>query len=274
MESIILPSKIEIQKGKIPNEEIITIEPCYYGYGTTLGNALRRVLLSSLPGAAVTAVKIKGVLHEFSTIPHVREDVIEIILNLKQLRLQIFTDEVVRLFLKVKGEREVKAKDIEKDSNVLIVNPELHIATLTSKDAELEMEIFVSRGRGYVPTEAREGEKLELGTIGIDAIFTPVRNVGIKVEPVRVGRITNYDKLILTIETDGTIAPTQALIQAVQILLDHFNLMMGQLVGKPEEVKEVPEEKVVSEEKEEIKEKKGEEKKEEVKKKRGRPRKV
>lgn len=275
MEQIILPSKIEIQKGKIPNEEIIVIEPCYYGYGTTLGNVLRRVLLSSLPGAAVTAVKIKGVQHEFSTIPHVREDLMEIILNLKQLRLKVFTDEVVRLFLKAKGEREVKAKDIEKDANVQIVNPDLHLAALTSKDADLEMEIFVSRGRGYVPTEAREGEKLEIGTIGVDAIFTPIRNVGVKVEPVRVGRITNYDKIILNIETDGTITPFEALIQSVQILIDHFNLIKDQLSGKPAKEAEAPKiekkEEVISEEaKEEVKK----EEAKEVKKKRGRPKKV
>jgi DNA-directed RNA polymerase subunit alpha len=276
MEQIILPSKIEIQKGKNPNEETVIVEPCYYGYGTTLGNALRRVLLSSLPGAAVTAVKIKGAQHEFSAVPHVKEDLIEIILNLKQLRLKVFTDEVVRLFLKAKGEREVKAKDIEKDANVQIANPDLRLATLTSKDADLEMEIFVSRGRGYVPTEAREEEKLEIGTIAVDAIFTPIRNVGVKVEPVRVGRITNYDKLILDIETDGTITPFEALTQSVQILIDHFNLIKDRLSGKPaKEAKETEaaeikkEETVLEEAKEEVKK----EEAKEIKKKRGRPKK-
>ncbi len=267
MEQIILPSKIEVQKTEIPNKEVITIEPCYYGYGTTLGNALRRVLLSSLPGAAVTAVKIKGVSHEFSVVPHVREDVIEIILNLKKLRLRVFTDEEVRLFLKAKGEREVKADDIEKNADVQIVNPELHIADLTSKEADLEMEIFVSRGRGYVPTEAKEEKKLEMGVIGVDSIFTPVRNVGIKVEPVRVGRITNYDKLILDIETDGTITPSEALVQSVQILIDHFSLIKDHLLGKPEKREEEVRE--IEKAKEEIS--KEEVPGEKPKKKRGRP---
>lgn len=275
MEQIILPSKIEIKKSEIPNKEIITIEPCYYGFGTTLGNALRRVLLSSLPGAAVTAVKIKGVSHEFSTIPHVKEDIIEIILNLKKLRLRVFTSEVVRLFLKVKGEQEVRAEDIEKNADVEIVNPELHLATLTNKDADLEMEIFVSQGRGYVPTEAGEEKKLESGVIGVDSIFTPIRNVGIKVEPVRVGRITNYDKLILDIETDGTIAPSEALVQSVQILIDHFNLIKDQLLGKPEKGAE-EEVREIKKAKEKIKEEiqKEEVSEEKPKKKRGRPKKI
>ncbi len=272
MEPIILPSKIEIKKGKLPNEAVITVEPCYYGYGTTLGNALRRVILSSLPGAAVTAVKIKGVQHEFSAIPHVKEDVIEIILNLKQLRMKVYSTEPVRLTLKVKGEREVKAKDIEKSSDVDIVNPDLHIATLTNKNADLEMEIFVSQGRGYVPVEAKEKEKLEVGMIAIDSIFTPIRNIGYRVENVRVGDITNYDRLILDIETDGTITPEEALRQGAELLINHFKLFI-----------EGPKEDEESKEAEEIKEEKIEAKKEEAKeeaveekakKKRGRPKKV
>jgi len=240
MESIILPSKIEIKKGKLPNQATITVEPCYYGYGTTLGNALRRTILSSLPGAAVTAVKIKGVQHEFSAIPHVKEDVIEVILNLKQLRMKIYQEEPVKLILRAKGDGKVTAVNIEKNSEVEIANPDLFIATLTNKNAELEMEITVSQGRGYVPVEARSKEKLEVGAIAIDSIFTPVKSIGYKVDNVRVGDITNYDKLILELETDGTITPEDALKQSAQILINHFNLFLneGQEEFKTEEVEE------------------------------------
>ena len=272
MESVILSSKIEIREGKTPNEGIITIEPCYYGYGITLGNALRRVLLSSLPGAAVTAVKIKGIQHEFSTIPHVKEDVVEIILNLKQLRLKVFTPETVRLHLLAKGTKKVKAKDIDKNANVEIVNQDLHIATLTSPDAELEMEIFVNQGRGYVPTEARSKEKLEIGTIAVDAIYTPIRNVGIKVEPVRVGQVTDYDKLILSIETDGTITPKEAFYQATQILIDYFNLILkGITEGEEKKEEKIIEESKIEEEKTEEKEAEKVKEKKPKTKKRGRP---
>jgi DNA-directed RNA polymerase subunit alpha len=268
MEPIILPSKIEIKKGKLENEAIVTVEPCYYGYGTTLGNALRRVILSSLPGAAVTAVKIKGVQHEFSTIPHVKEDVVEILLNLKQLRMKVFSAEPVRLILKTKGEKEVTAKDIEKSADVEIINKDLHIAEMTNKNADLEMEIFVSQGRGYVPVEAREKEKLELGAIAVDSIFAPIKNIGYKVENVRVGDITNYDKLILNIETDGTITPEDALEQGVNLLIDHFNL----LLGKAPLAEEDKDEAVRESEEEPAEEQEGGEEK--PKKKRGRPKKA
>jgi len=274
MEPIILPSKIEIKKGKQSNTATVTVEPCYYGYGTTLGNALRRVVLSSLPGAAVTAVKIKGVQHEFSTIPHTKEDVVEILLNLKQIRLKVFSAETVRLTLKVKGEKEVTAADIDKSADVEVINKDAHIATLTNKNAELEMEIFVSQGRGFLPVEAREKEKLELGAIAIDAIFAPIKNIGYKVENVRVGDITNYDRLILDIETDGTITPEEALKQGVQILIDHFDLFLTGTKAQKAEGKEEPTEV------EEIKTEEAAEEKEEApveekaKKKRGRPKKV
>lgn len=272
MEPIILPSKIEIKKGKQSNTATVTVEPCYYGYGTTLGNALRRVILSSLPGAAVTAVKIKGVQHEFSTIPHTKEDVVEILLNLKQIRLKVFSTETVRLTLKVKGEKEVTAADIDKSADVEIVNKDVHIATLTNKNAELEMEIFVSQGRGFLPVEAREKEKLELGAIAIDAIFAPIKNIGYKVENVRVGDITNYDRLILDIETDGTITPEEALKQGVQILIDHFDLF---LTGTKAQKTEVKEESIKVEEKveEAAEEKEKVTAEEKTKKKRGRPKK-
>lgn len=224
MEIIPFPQKIEYKPDeKDKNKGEIIIEPCFPGYGTTWGNALRRVLLSSLPGGAVTAVKIKGVKHEFSTIPFVKEDVLEIILNLKQLRMKIFTDEEIRLSLKVEGERKVYAKDIEKNSLVEIVNPNLLIATLTDKKAKFEAEIFVKKGVGYVPVEERKHEEREIGKILIDSIFTPIRNVGLKIENVRVGEKTNFDRLTLPIETDGTITPLEAFIQAAELLKDQFS---------------------------------------------------
>ncbi|MBI4433843.1 DNA-directed RNA polymerase subunit alpha [Candidatus Uhrbacteria bacterium] len=226
MEQFILPTTFAWKDGAKPNEKTVVIEPCYFGYGTTLGNALRRVLLSSLTGAAATAVKIDGVSHEFSAVPGVREDAIEILLNVKQLRLKVFTDEPMRLVLQARGKREVTAADITRDAQVEIVNPELHIASLTSDDAEFRMEIFVRRGRGYSSTDSRPKEKQELGTMAMDAIFTPIRNVGFRVENMRVGEITNYDRLLLTVETDGTMSPEDAVLQAGQMLIDHFSLIV------------------------------------------------
>ena len=159
MESILLPSKIRFSKGERPNEGVLTVEPCTQGYGTTIGNALRRVLLSSLPGAAVTAVKIKGVEHEFSTIPHIKEDALEIILNLKTLRMKLFSEEPVKLSLSVKGEKVVTAADFSKNADVEIVNKDLVIATLTDKAASFELEITIGPGRGYKTTEERIKEK-------------------------------------------------------------------------------------------------------------------
>ncbi len=227
MEEILLPSKIEIIPGENERKGTLVVEPCFQGYGTTLGNALRRVMLSSLDGAAVTAVKIKGAQHEFSPLNGVKEDVLEIVLNLKALRLRMFGEGPVRLHLQAKGETEVTAGDIEPNSDVEIINPELHLATLTEKKAELDMEIFVDRGRGYVTTEERSKEKPELGVIAIDALFSPVKEIGYRVEAVRVGRITNYDKLVMDIETDGTILPAEAIDRSVKILIDHFSLILN-----------------------------------------------
>lgn len=226
MEQLLLPTQIEFIKDKDPYKATLIVSPCHPGYGTTLGNALRRVLLSSLPGAAVTAVKIEGADHEFSTIPNVKEDVVQIILNLKQLRLKVFSEETVRLGIEVSGVREVKAEDILPNADVEIVNKDSHIASLTHKDAKLKMEIFVRQGRGYIPIEEREDEKNEIGVIAIDSVFTPIRSVGYRVEDVRVGQKINYDKLTLVIETDGTIAPLDAVKDATQILLNHFNLLL------------------------------------------------
>lgn len=269
MDKFLLPSTFKIEETDKPNVVQVIVEPCYFGYGTTLGNALRRVLLSSLPGAAVTAVKIKGAPHEFGALEHVKEDVVEMILNLKKLRLRVFSQEEVKLVLEARGEGEVTAAQIEATSDVEIVNSDLRLATLTDPKAKLEMEIFVSQGRGYVPVEEKDRKKLELGCIAVDSIFTPVLNVGYKVDFVRVGEITNYERLTLTIETDGTVAPVSALNQSTQILLDHFNLILEGYGGKTEQpilaaisqdeaniVPEETKEETVVEEKEEKSEKK------------------
>ncbi|PKL72052.1 DNA-directed RNA polymerase subunit alpha [Candidatus Kuenenbacteria bacterium HGW-Kuenenbacteria-1] len=227
MENISLPTKIEIQENKEDkNKAKIILEPCYPGYGVTLGNALRRVLLSSLSGAAVTAVKIKGIAHEFSAIPYVKEDAIEIVLNLKLLRIKIFTPGLYRLTLNIEGEKKVKAKDIKAPSQVEIINSDLNIFNTTNKNAKIEMEIWVESGLGYVPVEDKGKDKFELGVIVIDSIFTPIRKVGMEIENVRVGEKINYDKLVLDIETDGTITPKEALQKSTQILIDHFNFIL------------------------------------------------
>lgn len=231
MESIRLPNKIELKDGLTPFAAELTVEPCFQGYGNTLGNAIRRVLLSSLPGAAVTAIKIRGVDHEFSPIANVQEDVIQVILAMKKLRLRVFNPEGARLHIKVKGEKVVTAADIEPSSDVEVINKDLVIATLTAKDAEFEMEIFARQGRGYMPTEERPKENVEVGVIAIDAVFTPIKNVGYHVEDVRVGQITNFDRLVLNVETDGTIMSKEALMQSLTILGDHISTVANHLSG-------------------------------------------
>lgn len=208
------------------NKATFAIEPLYPGYGMTLGNSLRRVILSSLPGAAVTAVKIDGVAHEFSTIPNVKEDVVEIILNLKQLRVKLHSEEEY-LTISASGAGEVTAKDIKANSNVEVANPELHIATLDNKQAKLDMEIKVEKGRGFVPIEKRESEKLGIGMIAVDALYAPIKKVRYNVEATRVGQMTDLDKLVFEIETDGTIAPREALELGSEILVDHFLVVSG-----------------------------------------------
>src|SRR5579859_7909078 len=196
------------------------IEPLEAGYGMTLGNALRRVLLSSLPGAAVTSIRIEGVQHEFQDIANVLEDVTDIVLNVKKLRLRSFSDHAVSMRLEVSGEREVTAADILAPSTVEIVNPELHIATLDNENARLDMELVVETGRGYVPADSKEDQPI--GVIPVDAIYTPVQKVNYTVEHTRVGQMTNYDKIVLEITTDGTITPDEALRQSADILVRHF----------------------------------------------------
>lgn len=221
MISLPLKSKV-IQKEK--NKAVFEIEALYPGYGITIGNSLRRVLISSLEGAAVTQVKIKNVSHEFSVIPGVLEDVINIMLNLKQLRFKIFTKEPQKALLKVKGEKKVKGSDFKLPSQLELINKEAHIATLTDKKAGLEIEIQVSKGIGYVSKEARKKEKLEVGVVLLDAIFTPVKRVAFRVENMRVGKRTDFDKLFLEIETDGTVSPQQAFSRSSEILFKHFDL--------------------------------------------------
>jgi len=226
MQNIALPKKIDFKQGVGPNNGIITVEPLFPGYGMTLGNSLRRVLLSSLPGAAVVGVKIKGASHEFMALPHVKEDVLEIVLNLKQLRFKIFTDEEVRLELKVKGKKKVTAADITKNSLVEIKNPELVLANITDESGSLEMEIFVREGRGYRLTEGTKRENREIGYIDIDSMFSPVALVSISVDNTRVGKMTNWDKLVLDVKTDGTITAEEAFNEAVKILVAQFSSLL------------------------------------------------
>lgn len=214
--------------------------PLESGYGVTIGNALRRVLLSSLPGAAVTSIRIGGVSNEFSEIPHAREDVPTLILNVKQLRLRMYSDSEAHLRLKVRGVTDVTAGDIECPSDVEIINPELHLLTLDSPEADLEIEFIVERGRGYSPIEERE--KLPIGQIPVDAIFSPIRKVNTRVERMRVGQMTNFDRLILEIWTDGTVTPSEALKEAARILVRQLSPIaeLGEEMREelPEEVEE------------------------------------
>lgn len=254
MENLLLPSKVEFMEGATPNSSTVIISPCFHGYGTTLGNSLRRVLLSSLPGAAVEAFKIKGVSHEFSAIDGVKEDVVEVMLNLKQLAVKVYSDEPVVLNLTKKGTGKVTAKDIEANSNVEIINKDLVIAHLTGANKSLDMEIVVGKGRGFAPVESKDRKNYDLGTIVIDSIYTPIRDVGYKVEYTRVGDITNFEKLILNIETNGTVTPTDALNQATKILMDHFMIVADAVknnVHTDEAVSEAEVEEEVSEESEE-----------------------
>ncbi len=224
MISLPLPPKI-IQKG--PSHAIFEIEALYPGYGVTIGNALRRVLLSSLQGASITQVKIKGISHEFSTIPGVLEDVIMILLNLKNLRFKIFEGDSAKVELSVKGEKEVKGSDFKTSASVKLVNPDVHIATITDKKTELEIELLIEKGIGYEPKEQRKNKKSEIGTIAMDAIFTPIKNVNFQVENMRVGDRTDFDKLSLEIVTDGTITPQEAYFEACEILIKHFNVIFS-----------------------------------------------
>ncbi|WKV10402.1 DNA-directed RNA polymerase subunit alpha [Thermoanaerobacterium sp. CMT5567-10] len=247
---------IEIEKPKIEiveqsNDDTyakFVIEPLERGYGITLGNSLRRMLLSSLPGAAAKTIKIDGVLHEFSTVPGVKEDVTEIILNLKELAVKLYTDEPKIVRIEAEGKGEVTAGDIISDGDVEIVNPDLHIATL-SDNGKLNMEIELVKGKGYVPSDKNKEPNQPIGIIPVDSIFTPVKKVSYNVENTRVGQVTDYDKLTMEVWTNGTISPKEAISLAAKILIDHFNLFtsfaenyndMEVLVEKPEKKTDKP----------------------------------
>ncbi|MBU2025441.1 MAG: DNA-directed RNA polymerase subunit alpha [Patescibacteria group bacterium] len=235
MEKIALPQEPKYIKGD-DFEAVFEVKGCYPGYGNTLGNALRRVLLSSLSGYAVTKVKISGVDHEFTTIPGVKENVIQVILNIRNLRFKMHKDEAVKIKLKASGAKEVKAKEIKAPSSIEIVNPEAVIATLTDAKAKLEMELTVEKGIGYLPTEEREEEVKELGVVSIDALFTPIKKVNYKVENMRVGKRTDFDKLTIEIQTDGSIKPEEAFIEASKILIKQFAVLakasQGELIAE------------------------------------------
>jgi len=210
------------------------IEPLEPGFGTTLGNTLRRVLLSSLWGAAVTSIQIDGVAHEFTAIPHVKEDVTEVILNLKKLCLKSFTEDPITLLLDVKGPAEVRASHIQATSDVEIVNPDLYICTLAAK-GHLRMELNVERGKGYVPAERNKREGQPIGVIPIDAIFTPVQKANFTVEKTRVGQSTDFDRLIIEVWTDGTMSPEEAVSHAAELFTKHLDLFVhfGESIQKP-----------------------------------------
>lgn len=216
------PTKIVEQK---QNHGVFVIEGLYPGYGVTIGNSLRRVLLSSLEGAAITQAKIKGVNHEFSTLPGVQEDMVSILLNLKQIRFRLHGNEPQKAVLKVKGEKEAKASDFELPEPLELITKDLVLAHLTEKSAELEIEIHVERGIGYVPAEERKDSKQEIGNITLDAIFTPVRRVSSKVENMRVGDQTDFNRVTLEIETDGSLTPESAFWQATDLLLKQFEVV-------------------------------------------------
>ncbi|MEK7110340.1 MAG: DNA-directed RNA polymerase subunit alpha [Patescibacteria group bacterium] len=205
---------------------VFEIEGLYAGYGLTIGNAFRRALLSSLPGAAITYAKIKGAPHEFTTVPGVKEDVVEITLNLKKLRFRVHTNEPQTLLVKGKGDGTVTGADIKTNAEVEIVNPEEVIATLSGKSAEFEAELTVERGLGYSAVESRKAEKLAVGQIGIDAFFSPVTKVNYTVDNMRVGDRTDYNRLRLEIETDGTVSPSSAVHKTANILKDHFEKIL------------------------------------------------
>ncbi|GIN22797.1 MAG TPA: DNA-directed RNA polymerase subunit alpha [Bacillus bacterium] len=225
---------IEIEKPKIETIEIsedarygkFVVEPLERGYGTTLGNSLRRILLSSLPGAAISSIQIEGVQHEFSTVEGVVEDVTSIILNLKKLALKIYSDEEKTLEIDVQGEGKVKGSDIMHDSDVEILNPDLHIATL-SANANFRVRMTAQRGRGYTPADLNKRDDLPIGVIPIDSIYTPVSRVNYQVENTRVGQMTNYDKLSLDVWTNGSISPEEAISLGAKILTEHLNIFVG-----------------------------------------------
>ncbi|MEK7163279.1 MAG: DNA-directed RNA polymerase subunit alpha [Patescibacteria group bacterium] len=234
--NIVLPSKpkIVLEKDFLG---VYEIDGLYPGYGHTLGNSLRRIILSSLPGTAITHVKIGGVNHEFSTIAGVKEDVITIILNLKRLRIKMTTDEAQTLSIKAKGLSEISAGDIKAPGQVEIINPELHIASLTDKNTELDIEMTVARGLGYISKDVLQKERVDIGVIALDAAFTPIRRVNYEVENMRIGDRTDFNRLKITIETDGTITPHEALEKSITTMISQLKAVVGFKEEEPAETK-------------------------------------
>ena len=236
---IILPSKPKVISGE-GESGVFEIEGLYPGYGHTLGNSLRRIILSSLPGVAITSVKITGVSHEFTVLEGVKEDVVTILLNLKRIRMRFSTDEPQTLYLKVKGEKVVRASDLEVPGQVEILTPKEIIATITGKNTLLEMEIKAERGLGFMPKEMIDKSRVDIGTIALDGIFTPIRRASYEVENMRVGDRTDFNKLRISIETDGTLSPSEALSSAIEIMINQLRA----IVGFKEEESEIPEKNV------------------------------
>jgi DNA-directed RNA polymerase subunit alpha len=223
-----MPEKIEIDESSLsPTFGRFTVQPLEKGFGVTLGNSFRRVLLSSLPGTSITAIRVEGIQHEFSTVKGVVEDVADLVLNLKQVRIKPINKKLTKVTLTIKGPGALKAKDIQDASSELeVLNPGLHLATL-NKEANFELELRLGRGKGYVSSEENKAADQPIGTIAIDSIFTPIKNVRFFVEPTRVGGQTDFEKLILEIETDGSITPDEALTHAGKILRDHIQLFIN-----------------------------------------------
>ena len=223
---VLLPSKPKVIREDGPSGTY-EIDGLYPGYGHTLGNSLRRIILSSLPGAAVTKVKIAGVEHEFSAINGVKEDVINILLSLKKLRIRLDTDEPQLLTLKVKGVKDISAKDITVPGQAEVLNPDLHIASLTEKNSEIDMEITVEKGLGYMSKEMIQKDRVDIGSITLDAAFTPIRKANYEVENMRVGDRTDFNRLRLSIETDGTISPREALEKSILLMINQLKAVVG-----------------------------------------------
>ncbi|MFA6297371.1 MAG: DNA-directed RNA polymerase subunit alpha [Candidatus Paceibacterota bacterium] len=223
---VLLPSKPKvIEEGE--KKGVFEIDGLYPGYGHTLGNSLRRIILSSLPGAAITSVKIKGVNHEFSTLAGVKEDIISMVLNLKKVRIEMISDEAQVVSLKAKGITEVTAGDISKNGQINILNPELVIANLTEKNAELDIEIAIEKGLGYLPKEVLQKDKVDIGTIALDARFSPIERVSYEVENMRVGDRTDFNRLKISIDTDGTVTPKLALEKSIEIMINQLKAIVG-----------------------------------------------
>lgn len=248
--NVVLPSKPRIVREE-ENAGVYEIDGLYPGYGHTLGNSLRRIILSSLPGAAITAVKINDVSHEFSTIEGVKEDVVTIILNLKRIRIDFHGEEPITVDLNIKGPKEVTAKDIDVPTQVEILNPEQHIMSVTGKGTEVKVQITIDKGLGYVPKEVLAKDRIEIGTIALDAIFTPIRRVNYEVENMRVGNRTDFNRLKISIETDGSIQPREALEKSIEIMINQLKAVIG---FKEAEISKAKDEEIVLESKENPKE--------------------